>query len=99
MCGEEISSDISSETLEHILNVTLSEPTLGVLPVSSTSRPVEVTVLDKCRITTDPMDNPSPNTSCDPIGPSSLKRPRLDESNSGFPSDQDIDKFLDQIHQ
>lgn len=83
---DEVSPDMSSETLERILNVTLSEPMLeGVFPLTPRSTLPTTTV---------PTDTTSTsNYSSEP----NIKRPKL--SQDLFPSEHDIDNFLDQIHQ
>lgn len=103
VCGDELSSDMSSETLERILNVTLSEQNLeGVFP-SITSQPVEVPSGQSPNMLTEPVttgDTAVSSTLCDQTS-SISKRLRLDDSssNSEYPSEKDIDNFLDQIHQ
>ena len=94
---------MSSETLERILNVTLSEQNLeGVFP-SITSQPVEVPLGQSPNMLTEPVatgDTAVSSTLCDQTS-SISKRLRLDDSssNSEYPSEKDIDNFLDQIHQ
>lgn len=99
--ADEVSSDISSQTLERILNVTLSEPLLeGVFPITPTSQPLK---------SNSPPENDyfvhtsaTTTVSNDLSGPSH-KMPKLDHATTShaepFPSEQEIDSFLDQIHQ
>lgn len=77
---------MSSDTLERILNVTLSEPSLeGVLPSLSTQHLVTHDAPHKSTANSEQPDQ---------------KRHKLDnETHSEFPTEQDIDNFLDQIHQ
>ena len=143
----ELSSNISTETLEHILSATLSEPSLeGVLPSSvsshipspvstprggvassagevasssygggllSNSRPVEVKVLAKSSSGAS-LATPTQVTYSSALSPAidgfqdvlslARKRPRMEvtptsSTSLDFPTEQDIDSFLDQIHQ
>lgn len=102
---------MSSETLERILSVTLSEPMLeGVFPVAPSSQsahsppsaiPAQCTT--SCAITsgittttaTPSASDYSTTLSVEPH----LKRPKPDQSQEElFPTERDIDNFLDQIH-
>ena len=94
-----MSSDMSSETLERILNVTLSEPLLeGVFPTAPNStaplEPVASTAVSSGATL-------SSVSSCNKalVDPN-LKQQKLETNQSElFPSEHDIDNFLDQIHQ
>ena len=80
LCTDDISSDMSSETLERILHVTLSESMLdGAVPTAQSP---------SCATSDSPTIEPNP------------KRPKPEQSPAEiFPSEHDIDNFLDQIHQ
>ena len=91
-CTEKISSDMSSETLERILNVTLSEPMLeGVFPVVQPA-----TVAGPTAACASNMFTPT-STSISV----ELKTSQPTDTNQAdlFPSEHEIDNFLDQIHQ
>lgn len=94
-CLDDLSSEMSSETLERILNVTLAEPMLEtVLPQTNTeplSEPTQPS-LPSCSLATTSTVSPMKNAS---------KRQRLEDETCQelYPSEQDIDSFLDQIHQ
>ncbi len=139
--GDDLSSDISSETLERIL-ATLSEPLLednmlessskqnimgdpppdiphearlegvpppdtlyearhkGILPLST--RQVEVTLLDRPQTLPASTEATTSNISLNDSPSLAAKRPRIDETSPSlhdFPSEQDIDSFLDQLHE
>lgn len=97
---------MSSETLERILNVTLSESMLdGVLPIAPTLQSahlppptfqsVHLPPASSCTTSATTSDC-STAFSVEP----NLKRPKPDQSQAElFPSEHDIDNFLDQIHQ
>ena len=100
MCTADMSSEMSSETLERILNVTLSEPML-----ESKAASVESTTLSELAIQkhSDQPCQPAVTTSGN-SGGSDYKKPKLNQTEQtssvlSFSSEQDIDNFLDQIHQ
>lgn len=103
VCPDEVSAEMSSETLERILNVTLSEPMLdGVLPLpSSTCQSTQINTSGPSSLS--PYSPATNDCSTGPTSDSSAKRPKLDNSSTTqtelFTSEQDIDSFLDQIHQ
>jgi hypothetical protein len=83
---------MSSETLERILNVTLSESILDSAPPVTQATPMPPrAVFTAC-------ETNAINSDCTTIEPS-LKRLKPAESKELFPSEHDIDNFLDQIHQ
>lgn len=86
---------MSSETLERILNVTLSEPLLeGVFPTAPNSTPLEPVA--STAVSSGTVLSPA-NRGL--VGPNP-KQQRLETNQSElFPSEHDIDNFLDQIHQ
>ncbi len=103
VCTDDISSEMSSETLERILSVTLSEPMLeGVFSADPTSQPAQMSAASVFTANTSIASSSNfsaastSSTSTEP----SLKRPKPNQSHVElFPSEHDIDNFLDQIHQ
>lgn len=105
--AEDMSSDMSSETLERILNVTLSEPLLeGVFPTAPTStllmqysEPVASGAVTSGAVTSGATLSSASSCNRALVDPN-LKQQRLETNQSElFPSEHDIDNFLDQIHQ
>lgn len=84
---DSVSSGMSSETLERILNATLSESrlepnVLGTSTVSSSAAGPH-----NCAVNSSHSFTPD------------HKKAKLEVDMQNFPSEQDIDSFLDQIHQ
>lgn len=106
--ADEVSSDMSSETIERILNATMSESLLeGVFPSASSvslvhasgptvTQPAHFLCSSATTSTTATSSQLHFNTD---LNSPTIKRPKLDSSSGQFPSEQDIDSFLDQIHQ
>ncbi len=103
MCTDDISSEMSSETLERILSVTLSEPMLeSKASTKNDFTSPKSSFVDLKLAGSEEVITPS-NSHLE--GPNH-KKTKLDQSILGqtdeaqnFPSEQDIDNFLDQIHQ
>lgn len=96
MCTDDMSSEMSSETLERILSVTLSEPMLEPKATSVESATLSKLVVQKVP---DQPSQPAMTSS-----ESDCKKLKLDQTEQtgnalSFSSEQDIDNFLDQIHQ